>query len=87
MLQGKTKSGFNYEVAEEQLNNYELLEAIGEIDDNPLAISKVVNLLLGKEKTKELKDHVRKENGIVPVDKLTDEITEIFESHKEVKNS
>ena len=87
MLKGKTESGFEYEIPEEQLYNYELVEAIGEIDDNPLAISKVVNLLLGKEKTKELKDHVRLENGIVPVDKLTDEIKEIFESQKDIKNS
>lgn len=87
MKQGVTKSGFKFEISEERLNNYELLEAVSEIEENPLAVSKVVNLLLGKEETKRLKDHVRTENGIVPADKLTDIVTEIFQSQLETKNS
>lgn len=87
MISGKTKSGFKYSVAEERLNNYELLEAIGELEENPLILTKVVDLLLGKEQKKELKDHVRTEDGLVPTDKLSDEITEIFQSQSEIKNS
>jgi len=87
MKQGVTKSGFKYEISEERLNNYELLEAVNEIEENPLAVTKVVNLLLGKEETKKLKDHVRTEDGIVPADKLTDIITEIFQAQVETKNS
>lgn len=87
MIKGETKSGFKYNIEKERLDNYELLEAIGDIDEDPFAISRVVNLLLGKDQTKELKDHVRTESGIVPVKALTEEITEIFESQKEIKNS
>jgi len=83
----KTKSGFVYELSQERLNNYELLEAISEIDENPLAISKVVKLLLSEKETKKLKDHVRTKNGIVPVEKFTNEITEMFQSQGETKNS
>lgn len=83
----KTKSGFEYELSPERLNNYELLEAISEIDEDPFAITKVLKLLLGKDGTKKLKDHVRTKNGTVPVDKLTDEITEMFQSKIETKNS
>lgn len=83
----KTKSEFEYELSPERLNNYELLEAISEIDEDPFAITKVLKLLLGKDGTKKLKDHVRTKNGIVPVDKLTDEITEMFQSKIETKNS
>ena len=87
MIKGKTKSGFTYELDKERLNNYELLEAIEELEENPLVLSRVVNLLLGKEQTKKLKDHLRTENGIVPTEKMSEEITEIFQNQGETKNS
>jgi hypothetical protein len=87
MIKGKTKSGFEFELDEDRLENYELLEAISEIEDNPLVISKVIRLLLGNEGTESLKDHVRRDDGIVPVKALTNEITEIFQSQNETKNS
>lgn len=87
MLKGKTKTGFEFEITDETLDNYELLEAIGDMDENPTVITKIVRLLLGKEGTKKLKDHVRTEDGTVPASKMNDEITEIFESQKEIKNS
>lgn len=77
---GKTQSGFIYEIEEARLNNYELLETIGELEDNPMVISKMVVMLLGKEQTNQLKDHLRDEEGLVPVEKMTEEITEIFQS-------
>lgn len=86
-IKGKTKSGFSYSIEESRLNNYELLETIGELDDNPMVISKMVIMLLGKEQTNQLKDHLRTEDGLVPTDKMTDEITEIFQSQAATKNS
>lgn len=86
-IKGKTKSGFSYQIEESRLNNYELLETIGELEDNPMVISKMVVMLLGKEQTANLKNHLRDENGMVPTDKMTDEITEIFQSQAETKNS
>lgn len=87
MIKGTTKSGFAFNIAKERLNNYELLEVIGELDSNPLVLSKVVKLLLGNEQTEELKNHLRTEDGLVPADKLSVEITEIFQSQSETKNS
>lgn len=87
MLKGQTKSGFKYEIPEENLNNYELLEALAEVEENPLLVPKVVRLLLGKEQAEKLKDHLRTETGIVPTDKLSEEIMGIFENHKDLKNS
>lgn len=87
MLKGATKSGFNYEIPLENLNNYELLEEIGELETNPLALGRVVNLLLGKDQAKALKNHVRTDTNIVPSDKMTNEITEILQSNAQSKNS
>lgn len=88
MISGKTTTGFEYEIAPDALNNYELLENVSEMESNPLVIAEIVKQLLGKEQTKKLKEHVRNENGIVPMEKMTDEIVDIFKkSGKETKNS
>lgn len=86
MMSGKTPSGFEYEIDENALNNYELMEKINELDENPLVLTKVVTMILGKEQTEKLKDHIRLENGTVPIEKMSDEIMQIFNSQP-VKNS
>lgn len=87
MLTGKTKSGFKYEISEERLNNYELLESISEIEENPMVLPKVVKGLLGKEQHDALKDHLRNEDGVVQLEILGKEVEEIFQSHNQTKNS
>ena len=86
MLKGKTKSGFEYEVADETLNNFELIEVLSEVDSNPLLVPKLVKMLLGEEQKNKLSNHVRNEKGIVPVDSISNEIMEIFQGDK-LKNS
>lgn len=87
MIEGKTTSGFEYKIPEENLNNYELVETLGELEENPLLIAKTVNLLLGKEQSNSLKEHLRTESGTVPTDKMSTEIMEIFNEQKETKKS
>jgi len=87
MVKGTTKSGFEYAIPKENLNNYELVEALGEVEDNPLLIARTIDLLLGKEQKEALKNHLRTDSGIVPTDQITEEIMEIFENEKETKNS
>ena len=87
MLKGKTKSGFTFSISDETLNNYELLEVISVVDDNPLKLPQLMNMLLGSEQAKKLKDHVRTEKGFVPMDVIQGEIMEIFQSGPKSKNS
>lgn len=88
MIKGKTSSGFKFEISEDIKNDYELIENLGELEDNPLILGKIVKQILGKEQTAKLKDHVRDTNFIVPTDKMTKEIIEIFQkSGEETKNS
>lgn len=87
MIKGKTKSGFNYELSPARLENYELIESLNEVETNPLALPKIVNLLLGKEQSEKLKDHLRDEEGLISTEKLSNEIMEIFQNQKETKNS
>ena len=80
MLKGTTTSGFKFEIEDKRLNNYELLEAISEVEESPLALPRVIKLLLGDNKAKALKNHVRDDEGFVSSEKLSAEIMEIFES-------
>ena len=86
MIKGKTASGFEYEITMARLENYELIEVLSEVDENPLLLPKTVILLLGKEQTNKLKDHLRDEEGFVSSNKISNEIMEIFQNQKETKN-
>lgn len=82
-----TSSGFETEIKETTLDNMEFVDALAELNENELAISKVIVMLLGKENKKRLYDHIRRDDGTVPVEKATAEISEILEQlGEEVKN-
>lgn len=85
IIKGKTESGFEFEIEKAQLDNYELFEAIAELEEKPMTITKVIKLLLGDEQKKRLVDHCRGENGITSIESMNNEITEIL-THNQVKN-
>lgn len=86
LIPGKTKSGFSYQIQKEQVENYEFMELIGEVEDNPVLFPKVIKMLLGKEQVDSLKDHLRTEDGFVPAGKMIEEFKEIMNNPK-LKNS
>ena len=68
MITGKTESGFEFQLDEENLDDYELLENLCDIDNGDASkITIAANQLLGKEQMKALKEHVRNEKGRVLV--------------------
>lgn len=86
LIKGETKSGFAYEISDARLKNYELVELLAEVDENPLLLPKLVKVMLGEELADKLKDHIRDDEGLVDLDKVNQEIAEIFESQKAIKN-
>lgn len=86
MLKGTTKTGFRYEIADERLNNFELVEILADIDENPLLMPKLLDLLLGERQARNLKNYLRDEDGFVSTEKIEATITEIFNSKSKVKN-
>lgn len=76
---GTTQSGFSFSIPEENLDNMELLDALAELDENdPLQVSTVCRLLLGKDQRRLLYDHLRAPAGNVPIQAVTEAIGEIF---------
>ena len=84
-LVGVTKSGFEYSIPKKNLNNYELVEVLGEVDTNPLLLPKVLKLLLGKEQVEKLKNHLRDADGIIDTEKMAAELEDIFKAQQKLK--
>ena len=76
----KMKSGLVLELDEKVMDNMELVDTLAEAsEEDPLAVSKMVRLILGNEKRK-LYDSLRTEDGRVPVEAVSNALKEIFES-------
>lgn len=88
MITAKTESGFSIELEESTLDNMEVLDALSDLDEgNPLAMSRLVVKLLGKDGKKRLYDHLRTEDGRVPASAVESSIMELFQSINAGKNS
>lgn len=78
MLQGKTESGFCFEIDESALDDMEFVEALADLEEDALKLPKVCNMLLGKEQKAKLYDHLRNEDGKVPINDVSNAIVEIM---------
>lgn len=88
MITAKTESGFSIELEESTLDNMEVLDALSDLDEgNPLAMSRLVVKLLGKDGKKRLYNHLRTEDGRVPASAVESAIMELFQSINDGKNS
>ena len=77
-MKGKTSTGFEFDIEDERLDDMELVDIMAEIDENPLLMAKLCKMLLGDEQKKRLYDHLRNEEGRVPIEATTNAIQEIF---------
>lgn len=88
MIKGITKTGFSYELEDNVFDNMELVDTIAEATENdPVAVSRLVKLVLGTEQRKRLYDHLRTEDGRVPTAAVIETVGEIFTSFGQGKNS
>jgi hypothetical protein len=85
---GKTKSGFEFDVKEEALDNYRLLKTLNEVSrGNNGRVTEVVEMLLGSDQEERLMEHVEQiNNGNCSATGMVAEIIQIFEAVKS-KNS
>lgn len=82
IVNGKTKSGFEFHVDADCLQDAEFLELFADVQSDGAGKLKIFDLIkkaLGPEQKKKLYDHVRDaKTGRVPVDALAEEAGEIF---------
>ena len=80
MIQGKTKNGFEFKLDENVANDMEFLDLLVKMDENPIYIGRVLEVLLGSEQKAALYDHIRdKKTGRVPIEQASDMLVEMLE--------
>lgn len=87
MIIGKTTSGFDFRMHDEVLDNMELLELMVEVQNgDPAALFQSLNVVLGADQRKALYDHLRTDDGRVPVKAAAEAFAEIIKAAKQGKN-
>ena len=88
MITGKTKSGFAFAIPKRVMNNMELVDLLADdAEEETMKVSKILRLIMPKEQRQRFYDHHREPGGRVPVEKIYEELGEIFLAFKQEKNS
>lgn len=85
MLKGTTKDGFDYIINDENLDDWDFLEYLAELDEKPQYIVKVAKVLLGADQYAKAKEF-SKVNGRVSLSKMNALVSEILQSDDNTKN-
>ena len=81
MKTGKLSNGFEYQIDEVIFDDMRFLDALAEADEgDPLAASRVCNMLLGKEQKKALYKELQNTDGRVPIETALNCVKEIMEA-------
>ena len=92
MIEGKTKNGFKFKIDERVMDDWRLLKyiAASESSDPSEQIrgaSSLVTLLLGDQEPAMMEYVAKKNKGFIPATAVTEMVTEILTSVKDLKNS
>ncbi len=88
MITAKTQDGFEIELDDNVLNDVELLDALGGMQDgNIFDLGRLAQRLLGSEGKKKLYDYLRGPDGRVPVAAAATALGELMNSFAAGKNS
>lgn len=88
MVTVKLDNGFEAHIEPDQLNDMYFIEALADVENNIVKLSKVCSMLLGDEQKLALYKTLEDENGKVPLQAVNDAISEIMtKAGEEVKNS
>lgn len=86
MINGKLNCGFEYEIDESVFEDMEFLDALTEITEDGMNLSRILRMLFGKEQRAKLYAHL-KSIGVKPtIEVIGDIVYEIMTSTEESKN-
>lgn len=88
MIKGVTKSGFEFELDENAMDNMELVDILATAQENdPFAVSRIVRCFLSEDQRRRLYEHHRDDSGRVPYTAIQEDVAEMFLACKQGKNS
>lgn len=88
-LKGTFKNGFRYSIDTDFVNDYEFLGMLAKVEENPIYIIEIVNLIFGEKQKENLINYIKKKEGKVKITTMNNLIKEVFESlqaNKNIKN-
>lgn len=80
MAEGRTASGFEFEVKDEVLDDMRLIRLMNQAMKNPVYFPDLIERLLGQEQAEALYSSLETEDGRVPLKAVSDAVTDIFNS-------
>ncbi len=86
-IKGETLKGFKFELDPAVLDDYELFEDIANVEKNPMLAPSILRKVLGEEQKNRLVNFCRSEDGKAKIADVTAEMSAIFTSVNELKNS
>ena len=89
VVKGKTKTGFEFKLDTELIDDYEVLEMYEDIKETGLGVRKLLTRLIGEDGYNRLKEHCRKKDGTISAKRIGHEMNDIMSTNvgdTEVKN-
>lgn len=88
MVKGKTKTGFEFTCDGRLMQNVEFLEEFAAVQSGDgLEVFNLIKRILGEDQKKALYEHIRDEEGIVPLKAMKDELADIFDALSEANET
>lgn len=84
MIKDVTKSGFRYEITDERLDNFALVQLFRQVETNSIVVVEIAELLLGPKQFEILKKRCTK-NGQTSSQKMFKEIGDILAKSNKIK--
>ena len=78
-IDGVTKRGFHFSMPVDAMNDMELLEDLGRLDDDPTLLPGIIKKILGEAQKKALYEFLRDpKTGRIPIEAVSETVAEIF---------
>jgi hypothetical protein len=81
VVKGKTKTGFEFELGTELIDDYEVLEMYEDIKETGLGVRKLLTRLIGEDGYNRLKEHCRKKDGTISAKRIGHEMNDIMSTN------
>lgn len=87
MIKGKTKSGFEYEFDEKNIDDMRFIELLSSVEEHVGNAVKAIEWMLGKDQKNALYEHIAEQNdGRVRIEAFGEIFNEIIEDAAERSN-
>ena len=76
---GTLSNGFRYSIENDVFDDYEILELIADVEDNPTSITKLVTLILGEKQKNNLIKYLKNKEGKARLSTMERLMGELFQ--------